>query len=363
MENKIQVNFSAIDRVLEDNIIENTQKEIKGQEMIQYGDRNIYPNYIYDLYENVSVVKSVIDKISKCFNNISISKDEFKVSVNEQGDTIEDVVRQAIKDYLIYGGFALNIVRNRLGGIAGIYNLDFKNIRSNKKNTVFYYSEKWADKSLGRIKMLTYPAFDPLDKNQATSIYYFKNDRYRTYPSPEWGGAVKSAECLKHIGEFHLNSLYNGLSSDYIVNMNAGVPVDEVKQEIESAFDEKYTGFQNGGRTMISWNPDIQHRCTIEAIPQNSFIDRYNALEKSSKQDIYCAFGISPAILGLPSENIGFSDNDIQESWKLANELVFKPILKIVKQSFEKIYGEKEVITIEMMNINWSENENKEIVK
>lgn len=358
-DKKINVAFAAINPYLEDNIIENVQKEIKGQDMVEYGDRNIYPNYIYDLYENVSVLKSIINGISGCFHNIEIHKEEHQKRINDNGDTIEDVVKQLIIDYLTYGGFALNIVRNRIGGIAGIYNLDFKNVRSDKKNTKFYYSEDWAKKSLGRVKNTVYPAFDPDDKTQASSIYYYKNEKYKTYPSPVWGGSVKSAECLKHISEFHLNSLFNGLSSDYIVNFNAGTPTDEQRQEIEEMYSEKYTGYQSGGRTMLSFNPDMQHRVQVEAIPQSGFIDRYNALEKNAKQDIYCSFNISPAILGLPSESTGFNDNDINESWKLANAFVFEPILKIVKRTFEKIFNELEVVTIEPIEIDW-DTENKE---
>lgn len=363
MENKMNFNFSAIDRYVEDNIIENNQKEIKGQKLIQYGDKNIYPNYLYDLYVNVSIIKSLVDSASNCFSNITINKTEFQKQINENGDTIEDVVRQIIKDYLIYGGYALNIVRNRIGGIAGIYNLDFKCVRSDKKNTEFYYSEKWADKSLGRVKMLTYPKFNPDDKKQASSILYVKNEKYNTYPSPKWSGAVKSAEILKHIAEFHLNSLFNGLTSDYIVNMNAGVPSDEIKEEVEEMFNERFTGYQNGGRTMISWNPDFQHRATVEAIPQNSFIDRYNALEKSSKEDIYTSFGINPAILGLPTETTGFSDQDIKESWKLANAMVFQPLLKVIKSTFEKIFGELNVITIEVLAIDWTNTGEEDIIE
>ena len=364
MENKkLNIAFAAIDPYIQDNIIENVQKEIKGKEMIEYGDRNIYPNYLYDLYENVSVLKSIINGISGCFSNIEIKKPEYQKQINENGDTVEDVVKQAIIDYCIYGGFALNIVRNRIGGIAGVYNLDFKNVRSNKKNTKFYYSEDWAKKSLGRIQNVVYPAFNPEDKHQASSIVYVKNEKYMTYPSPVWGGSVKSAECLKHISEFHLNSLYNGLSSDYIVNFCNGQPTDEVKEEIEDSFNEKYSGYQNGGRVMLSFNPDFQHRTVVEKIDQSGFIDRYNALMKSSQEDIYAAFGINPAILGLPVATNTFSDQDIKEGFKIAKELLFTPILKTVKRAFEKIYGEIDVINIEVIDINWGDSGNEEIIK
>lgn len=362
---KLSVKFAAIDPYIQDNIIENIQKEIKGQEMVQYGDKNIYPNYVDNLFESVSCLKSIIIGLADyiCGENVTISLPQYQETINNDGETIEDVVKQMAQSYVEYGGFALNVVRNRIGGIAGVYCLDFKNVRSDKKNTKFYYSEDWANKSLGRIKNVVYPAFDPNDKTQASSILYVKNDKKTTYPSPMWGGATMSAEILKHINEFHLNSIYNGLSSDYVVNFNAGQPTPEAQEEIEDTWSEKFTGFQNGGRQILSFNPDIQHRTQIEPIPQSNYIDKFNAIEKTSKQDIYSAFRCHPVLFGLPTENSGFNDQDFQEAFKLVNKTVVLPIQKVIKRAFEKLFQEKEVIEIEPFNIDWSEDANDELVK
>ena len=361
----MNIAFAAIDPYLEDNIIENNQKEIKGQKLISYGDRNIYPQYIDDLYESVSTLKSIINGMADyvCGENVEIRLPQYSERINKDDETIEDIVRQMAVSYVEYGGFALNIVRNHIGGIAGIYVLDFKNVRTNKKNTEFYYSEEWAEKTYGRVKFTTYPAFDPDDRAQASSILYVKNDKKTVYPSPTWGGAVISAEILKHINEFHLNSLYNGLSGDYIVNFSNGTPTDEVKEEIEDTWCEKFTGFQNGGRQILSFNPDVQHRVMVEAIPQNNYIDKFNAIEKTSKQDIYSAFRCHPVLFGLPTEQSGWSDQDFKEAFKLANKTVILPIQKVVKRTFEKIFGEKEVINIEPFNINWEETEKTDEVE
>lgn len=358
MDNKkINVSFAAIDPYIEDNIIKNVQKEVKGQGFITYGDKNIYPQYLHDLYENVSVLKSIINGISNYVGgeNIVINSPQFTEKINDEDETIEDIVKQIAIDISLYGGFALNIVRNRFGKIAAIYNLDFRNIRSDKKNTKFYYSDDWT-KSYGRLKTTVYPKFS-VDGTDVNSIFYYKIDKYNTYPSPIWGGAVISGECLKHIGEFHLNSLYNGLSSDYIVNMNNGIPADDVKEEIEENFNDKFGGFNNSSRTMLSFNPDVQHRTTIEAIPQNNFIDRYNSLYETSIKDIYSAFMAHPAIFGLPTENTGFNSQDLAEAFKLFNTTVVLPLQKTVKRCFERIFGEKDIITITPLKISFEEKE------
>lgn len=352
---KLKLSFAAINPYETSNIIQNVQKEITGKDFIEYGQKNIYPQYLHSLYEEVPVLKSVINALAACFENITINIPLFQLQINDDGETIEDVVRQIIIDYGIYGGFALNILRNKMGDVVAIYNLDFRNIRSDKKNTKFWYSEDWGNKSLGRVKSTVYYKFDPNDKTQATSIFYWKNEKYLTYPNPVWGGAAKSAESLKLVGDFHLNSLYNGLASDYILNFCGGIPEDPQKEEIEENFNEKFTSVANAGRAMLSFCEDFQHRVTVEKIPNDNFIDRYNALEKTCKQDIYTSFNISPIIVGLPSEDSGFKDNDCKESFEITKKLVFEPILKMVKRTFEKIFQQPEVITIDIIDIDWSE--------
>lgn len=357
-DNKIQMVFAAVNQYIEDNIVRPTQKEIKGKEIIEYGDKNLYPQYLFNLYQNVSVIKSIINGISDFVvgENISITKGQFQEKINKD-DTLEDLVRQMVISLELYGGIALNILLNRLGEVAEIYCLDFKNIRSNKKNTKFWYSEEWAEKSLGRAVATIYPAFNP-ENPAPSSIFYYKIDKFDTYPTPVWGGAVISAECLKHNGEFWLNSMANGLQSDYLINFCQGNPSDEQKAEIEENLDEKHTSFANAGRTMISFCPDVQHRTTIEAIPQTDFINKYNSLHSSAIRDIFTAFRAHPSIFGLPIENTGFNDQDLREGFKLFNKIVVLPVQKIIKRIFETILKEKEVITIEPLDINFDAYEN-----
>ena len=63
--------------------------------------------------------------------------------MNTRGDLITDIVRDLAKDYNLYGGFALQIIRDHNGDVAEIYYIDMRFIRANKENDVFYYNEHW----------------------------------------------------------------------------------------------------------------------------------------------------------------------------------------------------------------------------
>lgn len=50
-------------------------------------------------------------------------------------------MRKMALDLLVFGGFAIQVIRNMAGGIAEVYALDFMKVRSDEKNEIFYYCD------------------------------------------------------------------------------------------------------------------------------------------------------------------------------------------------------------------------------
>lgn len=359
MSKKINVAFTARDPFLIDNIVSAEEKEIRGQDYIQYGDFNKYPQYLHSLYLNCPTLQSAINSVVDYTMGENINS---KIDMVNEKDTIEDLIRYITLDYVTYGGFAINILRNRLGGIAKIYHLDFKNIRSDKKNENFYYSEDWSTKSYGRVKSIKYPRFDK-DSRDASSILYYTNTHIQTYPIPMWGAAVMGAEMEYRINRYQLNNIINGFSASYIINLNNGVPSDEVKEEIERGFNEKFSGDENSGRLVIAYNDNKDNACTVEAVPEDKVVEKYDAAVKRAKEQIMTAFRCNPSILGIQIEGNGFNDNDTKESFRLFSKVVVRPIQNTILRVLNDLYETAE-ITIDPFEVDFSdEGENNEIVK
>lgn len=137
------ISLAAIHPYVEKGIITPEEIDIKGRDFVSWGARNDYPDYLLSLYNNVATLRSIINgSIDYVLgDDIRCTVDQFSIRVNSKGETIKDIVRNIIKDFYLYGGFALNVIRNRLGKVAEVYYLDFRNVRSDKKNENFYYSE------------------------------------------------------------------------------------------------------------------------------------------------------------------------------------------------------------------------------
>lgn len=352
MEKNNKLQFAAINPYIVSNIINDTESEIRSQDFIEFGTRNEYPNYIYDLYDECATLHSIIlgtkDYImgSKIVNNTNIMSD------NELENFVEDIAF----DIMLYGGSYIEVLRNAFGKIAKLNVLNFRNVRSNKDNTKFYYSVDFSNKkSYGRCKCKTYECYDPNNKKQLQSIYLIKNDRRRTYPTPSWCAAVKAAEIERSINDYHLNNLANGFATFHVINFNNGVPEDEIKREIEKDFNEKFCGTQNAGRIMLSWNNDKDHNVTIDSLDIKDYGDQYDSLQKRSKSELFVAFRATPILFGLPLDNDGFNNQEYNAAFKLYNKTVVKPIQNTIIRTLENILGENNVMTIEPFKINFDE--------
>ena len=351
-EKNTNFKFAAIDPFITSNIINNNETELRRQDFVEFGTNNEYPNYIYELFNECATLHSIILGTNDFIMGDKIINNTGMMSDNE----LEAFVFDVGLDMMLYGGAYIEVLRNAFGGIAKLNVLNFRNVRSNKDNTKFYYSKDFSDKkSYGRCKCIIYDKFDPEDKKQVQSIYLIKNDRRRTYPTPVWCAATIAAEIERNINEYHLNNLANGFSTFHVVNFNNGVPEDEMKREIEEKFNEKFCGTENAGRLMLSWNNDKEHAVTIDALDVKDYGEQYSSLAKRSKNELFVAFRATPILFGLPQDNIGFNNQEYSAAFKLYNKTVVGPVQKTIIRTLENILEKDNVIEIVPFKINFDE--------
>ena len=329
--------FAAINQVAESNIVLPTERD-SSRGFITWGDNNDYPEYLNDLYSNVATLHAIIEGTADMIagNSVEIDDIAWSEKINDKEDTIQDLVRLCGRDLEKYGGFAINVVRNKSGKVGGLYYIDLKRLRVNEDKTLFYYSKDWS-KSYGRVKTTVYPLFDSGAKD-ASSIYFYSNNRDGAYPIPPYQAAIKSCEIERNVSEYHLNSLYNGFAGSYLINLANGVPSDEQKTEIEEYFNDKYSGYGNAARVVFTFSPDKEHAPTLEKLDTEDFGEKFKALTETSRQNIFTAFRALPQLFGL-NQSTGFATQEYNEAFKLYNRTVILPRQRIIANAISKITG------------------------
>ena len=351
-ENKTNFRFAAVDPYVERNIV-GAREQKSHADWYQWGDGNAYPDYLLHLYKECAPLKSVIDGLVDyiCGDGANVTKALQTVNgsaaMNKKGETIDDIVRQMALNYAVYHGLALQIIRNAMGDVAEIYVIPTRYIRTDKENEVFWYSEDWGKSS--RVKTITYPKFLPgNNRNEecATSILYWNGNDYQVYPMPIYAAAVKACETAIAIDDFHINEISNGFMGSYIVNFNNGFPeTDQIKDEIERDFNEKFSGSSNAGRIMLSWNSDKDHAVTLQKMEVADYGDKYETLSTHCRRQIFTAFRANENLFGMPTAS-GFNNEEYESSFRLFNRTMVRPAQDIICGLLDKATGVAGNITI-----------------
>lgn len=345
---------AAIDPYIETNIIAPVEKKAGASDLIEWGTGNQYPQFLKELFGNVTTLRTIIcgdvdfvagDRVTLGTVDPGKSTITDGARMNRKGASLRDQVKDLARDLDLFGGFALQVIRDREGRIAELYYVPMDFLRSDADNEVFYYSEKWAKR--GPKSSLVYPKFTPVDwqtldeegrKRLASTILYVKSNHDGTYPSPKFAAAVKACELERCIDDYHLNAINNGFEASMVLNFNNGIPTDEMKEEIEEEVNEKFAGHQNAGRILLSWNPEVKNQTTLTTPKVEDFGERYKALAEHSRQQIFCAFRAVPSLFGLPTAS-GFSTEEYEQAFKLYNRTQVQPMQRLIVEAYERLLG------------------------
>ena len=293
-------------------------KEVKGKDWIYYGEKNDYPDYLLRLYNNSAkhnaIVTGKVDYI--CGNGWEAkSDDEMEKAkaysiidqVNTKGESLTDVTKKISTDLTIFGGYYLQVIWDKAGtSIAEIYHIDYYKVRTNASNTEYYVSDEWIKNGQvnSRPVYTTYPEFN--EKNPTgTQILYFKEYRAgcNTYSLPDYRGAISYIELDISIGEYHLNSINNGMFTSKLVNLNGGKVSQEEEDRIERQFKDKFSGSKNAGKFMLSFNDSAENAPTILDLSGTELDKHFDLLNKTVQQEIFSGHKVtSPMLFGIKTE-------------------------------------------------------------
>ena len=363
METKMMnVAFAAIDKQWEEVIPQLTEVE-SVKDYVLYGKDNLYPEYLYGLFNDVNTLKTIIEGIADYVigDEVICNVKGFEMEINTKGDTMRELVRLLARDYMIYGGYAFQVIRNKVGDIRELYYIDFRYIRSSKKNEVFWYSEEFSKKYVRSNKTIIYPKFIKENREIASSIVYVTNSKSTTYPIPKYSGSIKACEIERAIDTYHLSSLENGFGGSYIINFLNGIPTDEMKYEIEKNVNEKFCGAANAGRILINFANGADNAATLEKLDTEDFGAKYSAAAERAKTQIFTSLRAIPQLFGDMSAATGFNSQEFTESFKVFNRTVVRPIQQSICDTLDKVFGNKNSINIAPFSLG--ETQNEEVVE
>ena len=305
-------------------------QEVRGRDYIEYGTddwRNLYPQFLIDLYYNSSTHSAIIKQTAEMIAGENlIATDEgvnlqayvklkkFMRNANSK-ESLHQVIKKVAFDFKLQGAYALHIVWNReRTEIAEVYHVPVERVRAGRPNELgqvdtYFISADWSN--IRTHKPYPIAAFNVNDRTSGSQLLYTGSysPNMDIYHTPDYLAGCNWALVDQRVAEFHLNNIENGFSGSYFISFANGIPTAEERRQIEQSLAEKFTGAKNSGKFILTFSDDKTRTPEITPISVSDQDKQFLALQELLVQNICSAHRItSKTLLGIDSTN-GFSSN------------------------------------------------------
>lgn len=312
---------------------------------VSYGESNLFPNYLIDLYNDSPVHRSLSMSIA-----FTIAGKEFKTNLpvaNRELSRLRfDEIRQSTAlDLKLHGGFFWEVIWSvDRSTIARVNHLPFENCRlacTNDEDIIpgIFYSKDWADFRKKKNKPSFIPMFNPATNAEEPSQVLFisvMTPGSAYYPKPDYYGAINYIECTREISEFYRAFLSNGMAPSYMLHFNNGVPDPEEQLAIRRNWD-RMIGAQRAGKVVLTFNQSAEQTPKLDLVPMTDADKQWETLTDQSREMIMNAHRVtSPLIFGIrDSGGLGSNSDEIKQAFRLFDKQVIEPYQKLISDAVE----------------------------
>lgn len=324
------------------------QKEIQGSPItrdsnrgyIQWGQKNDYPFKLLNLYNQSTTLHSCIQFAVQSVIGDGVDIEAMKLDSNDTVpnyfETWDEFIRKITTDFMIYGSFAIQIIKNRNNKDYSFYHIPYEQVRWGKYDedgqiTEYYLSQDWS--SLGKYPYMVMDAFDMREDQTIAQgkpyIYVYRNysPSMTYYTAPCYVAAIPSIQAEIEMENFDLKHISNGFVPSGMLTLQ-NVETEKDKQDIIDNINRMFIGSDNANSLMINFRNNSEDEPAVFTPFSNGGESSVNIYADSNNRQInriLSSFMIpSRTLVGLPDEGgSGFNSEAqmLENAYKLYNKL------------------------------------------
>ena len=338
------------------------------QGWVSYGDDNLFPQYLIDLYKSSATHNALCTSIAYMIFGDGVQADtlEARLKIEEWG--LQDEVRKACLDLKIQGGFALEVVYSiDRTTISKVRHCPFENVRSaevdeNEKVDFLYYSKDWSDK---REEPQLVKTFDPEQSvEHPVQILYVKpfSPGSYYYPKPDYIGSIDYIELDKEIGKYHINNIKNGLAPSFTIHFKNGVPAQEERRRIRNDIERQLAGATNAGKFIVTYSDSPDRKPDFEPFPLSDADKQYQFLSEEVVAKIMVGHRVtSPMMFGVMVPGKLGGGMELKTAEEIFSSEVIEPYQMIVTEALNSIFNAAGTPTVVTLYLPEAEEANVDI--
>ena len=349
--------------------------ERKGKDWVYYGEDNLYPDYLINLFTRDAYNNAIITGKTGFIYGKGLAvegkqpspKAEVWLQRANPAETWNDVIAKCILDIELFNGIAIEVIWGN-GKPLEYYHIDFGKVRSNKDSTEFYYCEDW--KKSQPQKEESFKVYKPYDSasGSGSQLFYYKayrpslSQNSNVYPLPDYVGCVADIETDVEVTNFHFNNVKHGFSAGTMVNFNNGTPTQEKIDSITKKFKGKFTGTDKSGNVILTFNDSKDREATVVSLQPNNLDKQFEILSLRLQQNIFSGHKVTtPMLFGIKTTGQLGGRAELLDGWELfKNTYVLnrRDIVERIVNEFAVLSGIPTLILLELdpIGITFSES-------
>lgn len=343
---------------------------------INFGSDNRYPNKLADLYHNSPTHHSACDFLATAILGEGVDFVESGMGEdtmpNYQYD-FDTLIYNLALDYAIYGGYALQVIKNNDDKTYSFYHQPYETVRCSPLDednviTSYWVSDDWTAQS--KFPPIELPAFgfqedEEIKKGQA---YLFVYNDYTPlvpyYSLPRYNSAIKAIQTEIELLRFDLNSVLNNFAASGILTLNR-IDDDAERQAIIDNIQGLFVGSSNANSLIINFKQnDEENPATFVKIDKDAGnnVNLFEQLNERVEKKILRAHRVPKILLGgeLEGASLGGDGNELAVQYNLYNLNVAQKARKAVVRTINnalKLNGINTQIVLKPLKFNIMETE------
>lgn len=349
---------------------------------VTWGKDNLYPIHLLNLYHNSTVHSACVDFLTNAILGEGV--DYAAMSINDDNELVpnyleswDELITKVSKDLVLYGGYAIQVIKNRNDKTYSFFHTPFSTVRFGKKDEngeikKAYLCKDWSNYVANKpveIDVLNYTD----DVNIALGKpYLLVHTNYNLfddyYPCPHYISSLDAIRTDAEMQKYDLNAVHNMFTPSGILTMNQ-VSDDDERQMILKNIEATFTGSENANNIIITFRNNSEDK-PVEFTPIASNSDGVNLFADTTDRTIdriLSAHRVSRGLIGLPIDDAGFSSEGaiLQAQYNLTNKILLNGLRKKITNHINtilKLNGIEQNIILKPLSFNIDVvEENKEV--
>lgn len=348
---------------------------------VNWGNRNDYPIKLSELYFNSIVHKSCVDFgvtaiLGDGIDYQSMNMNETEVMPNNL-QTWDELIRCLALDYILYGSYAFQIIRNKDGRTFSYYHQPISSVRCSPRDeegniTSYWLCQDWT--ATGKYPPIEIPRFGFQEEETINSgkPYLFVYESYTPdldyYTTPKYVGGIKAIMTELELIRYDLRAVKNNFSANGFLVLPR-VESDEERRELLNNIKNSFVGADNANSLVVTFsNGDENDSNVAKFVKIDKDSNNVNLFSESNNRNIdriVTAHRIpSKALIGMPIDGatLGGGGNEVNVAWNLYNKTVATEYRNAILTTINKMFALNGVDTqliLKPLDFNLTDEEDK----